>query len=333
MNPHTKLPYNSDNPYFYCLPPQNIPDKFTTIRDIFRFLQPGLIPSASFGEKLNLFNVNYNKIYKSIIELIPNKWIHMLKTETSQQSSLKAFCFNYKGFKKIKNFQKLSNKEIYFTLQNNNENLHRPFKFISWTNHIDRHPVFKPKDWDKMFTNWFKKCSDGCIFSILYKLLHFSLPLCPAIQQMGNTPTILCPRCRENEESHPHFIFHCQLLQTTLNFINRLINENYQFQTPYQISITDILMNLSYKTYEDVRLEILPTLIKVFLRHLSFCRRKAFYEDGDNKINELDKYKGNLISRFKTLKDKAIEFGSTKFFLKKWRLLLDKNESLNIEFS
>ena len=41
LNPHTTLPYNSDNPYFYCLPPQNISDKFTTIRDIFRFLQPG----------------------------------------------------------------------------------------------------------------------------------------------------------------------------------------------------------------------------------------------------------------------------------------------------
>ena len=78
--------------------------------------------------------------------MIPNKWIHMLKTETSQQSLLKAFCFNYTGFKKIKNFQKLSNKEIYFTLHNNNENLNRPFKFILWTNHIDRHPLFNLKD-------------------------------------------------------------------------------------------------------------------------------------------------------------------------------------------
>ena len=34
LNPHTKLHYNSDNSYFYCLPPQNISDKFTTIRDI-----------------------------------------------------------------------------------------------------------------------------------------------------------------------------------------------------------------------------------------------------------------------------------------------------------
>ena len=84
LNPHTKLPYNSDNPYFYCLPPQNISDKFSTIRDICRFLRPGLLPSATFGEKLNLPNVNHNKIYKPIIDLIPNNWLHTLKTETSQ---------------------------------------------------------------------------------------------------------------------------------------------------------------------------------------------------------------------------------------------------------
>ena len=76
-------------------------------------------------------------------------------------------------------------------------------------------------------------------------------------------------------------------------------------------------MVLYYKTHEDVRLEILPTLIEVFLRRLSFCRRKAFYEDEYNKINELDNYKGNLISRFKTLKDKTIELGSKKILFKK----------------
>ena len=86
LNLHTKLHYNSDNPYFYCLPPQNISNKFTTIRDICRFSQPGLIPSVPFAEKLNLPNVNHNKICESIIKLIPNNWIHILKTEISQQS-------------------------------------------------------------------------------------------------------------------------------------------------------------------------------------------------------------------------------------------------------
>ena len=39
LNPHTKLDFNSDNPYFYCIPPKNISDKFTTIRETCRFLQ------------------------------------------------------------------------------------------------------------------------------------------------------------------------------------------------------------------------------------------------------------------------------------------------------
>ena len=140
---------------------------------------------------------------------------------------------------------------------------------------------------------------------------------------MGNTPNSLCPRCNESEKSHPHFIFHCKLSQTTLNFITRLINLNYKFQSPYQINITDILMGLYNNTHENIKLEIFPILIEVFLRHLSFCRRKAFYKDGYNKINGLDNYKGNLSSRFKTCKDKAIELGSEKSFLKKWELLLD----------
>ena len=91
-------------------------------------------------------------------------------------------------------------------------------------------------------------------------------------------------------------------------------------------------MGNSSHSHDGVKLEILPILIKVFLRHLYFCRRKTFYEDDYHKINELNNYKGNIISRFKTLRDKAMELGSKESFLKKWKLLLDRKESLNIEF-
>ena len=84
--------------------------------------------------------------------------------------------------------------------------------------------------------------------------------------------------------------------------------------------------------HDGVKLEILPTLIEVFLRHLYFCQRKVFYEDDYSKINELTNYKGNLISGFKSHKDKAIELGSKESLLKKWKLLLDRKESLNIQF-
>ena len=62
----------------------------------------------SFEEKLSLPNANYNRIYKSIVELIPNDWIQLFKTKTSQQSLLKVFNLTteaQKKFKIFKNFQ------------------------------------------------------------------------------------------------------------------------------------------------------------------------------------------------------------------------------------
>ena len=332
LNPHTKMDLNSANPYFFSIPPKNIIDKFTIIRDICRFLQPGFISSRSFEEKLNLPNANSNQIYRSIVELIAKNWIQLLKNKTSQESLLKVFFFNNRGSRKVKNFLKLSNKDIYYTVLNNNKEYNRPFKFISWQNHIQENCVLSPDIWGKTFTDWFKNCSDGYIFSIWYKLIHFSLPLNPAIHRMGNSHTTVCPRCKENDETHPHCLFQCKLSQATLNFINELINRNYTFQSPFKTSIRDILMGNSSHSHGGVKLEILPVLIEVFLRHRYFCRRKASYEVGCHKINEPNNYKGNLISRFKTLRDKAMELGSKESLLKKWKLLLDRKESLNIQF-
>ena len=114
---------------------------------------------------------------------------------------------------------------------------------------------------------------------------------------MGNTPSALCPRCNESEESHPHFIFHCKLSQTTLKFINRLINRNYKFQSPYKINITDVLMGSFDKTHEDEKLEIFPTLIEVFIRPQLF---KSFEFGNGRRISD----ENLLILEFKYLQNK-----------------------------
>ena len=44
---------------------------------------------------------------------------------------------------------------------------------------------------------------DSYIFSILYKLIHFSLPLNPAIHRMGNKSNILCPECKKQKGLNP----------------------------------------------------------------------------------------------------------------------------------
>ena len=59
-------------------------------------------------------------IYKITLGSIPSDWKHLLRTETSQKSFIKTFCYNNKVTNKVtKRLPKLSNKEIYFTLLSN----------------------------------------------------------------------------------------------------------------------------------------------------------------------------------------------------------------------
>ena len=80
------------------------------------------------------------------------------------------------------------------------------------------------------------------IYSIWYKRIHFSLLLNPPIQRMGNTPNILHPRCMEQDESHPHFIFYCKLSKVTEDCISELIKLNYSFDLPFKFSLKTIKM-------------------------------------------------------------------------------------------
>ena len=59
---------------------------------------------------------------------------------------------------------------------------------------------------------------------------------------MGNTPNVLCPRCREQDESHSHFLFYCKLSKVTLDYISELINLNYSFNIVFKYSLKTIIM-------------------------------------------------------------------------------------------
>ena len=58
VNSYTKLEFSSDNPCFYCTGPKIFQP--TIITSLCRLLQPSLISSMTFEEKLGLFNVNHN---------------------------------------------------------------------------------------------------------------------------------------------------------------------------------------------------------------------------------------------------------------------------------
>ena len=86
--------------------------------------------------------------------LIPNDWKHLLRTEISQKSLLKIFYYNNKVTRKVKNFQKLSNTEIYLSLQSNSAKYNKPFKFISWPNFLEGHHILSPNIRSKTFSGW-----------------------------------------------------------------------------------------------------------------------------------------------------------------------------------
>ena len=71
-------------------------------------------------------------------------------------------------------------------------------------------------------------------------------------------------------------------------------------------------MATSSRYHNGVKIEILQTLIGVFLTRVNFCRRKAFYWDGYDKTSELSNFKGNLVSHLNKLKDMSVELGSKK---------------------
>ena len=53
----------------------------------------------------------------------------------------------------------------------------------------------------------------------MYKLIHFSLSLNPAIHRMGNPPNILYFGCNKQEESQPWFVTNKKSLNPNLYFI------------------------------------------------------------------------------------------------------------------
>ena len=103
---------------------------------------------------------------------------------------------------------------------------------------------------------------DSCLFSIRNKLIHFSLPLNPAIHWMGIPPNILCPRCRKQEESHPILYFIVSFSKLLWDIISELINLKYTFNIPFKITLKTIQVgtSFSFQFHDGAQLNILPTL-------------------------------------------------------------------------
>ena len=120
---------------------------------------------------------------------------------------------------------------------------------------------------------------DSYIFSILYKLIHFSFPLNPEIHRMGSAPNILCPRYKEQKESQPFFIFYCKFSKITLDFISEPISLKYAVDIPFKITRKTMIMGTSSDFDNGIQLNILLTLsLEILL--LSLAQKKPLRRPG-----------------------------------------------------
>ena len=149
----------------------------------------------------------------------PNDWKHLLKTEISQKSFSKIFCYVNKATRKVKDFQNSPIKK--FTSLFNLIVLITTNLSNAFHGHTSlRQTIFSVLMSREKFllTDLRNALIDSYILSILYKFIHFFLLNC-AIHRMGNTPDILRLRCKGKKESQAYFIFSSsfpKLLQTSL---------------------------------------------------------------------------------------------------------------------
>ena len=84
-------------------------------------------------------------------------------------------------------------------------------------------------------------------------------------------------------------------------------------------------MGISSQSHNGIHLKILPTLLEGFLRHLSYCCRKAF----NKAYNKINKFSLNSTSS-KILLINQIKKDT---FLRTCKSLLNYNRSLNMQFN
>ena len=134
---------------------------------------------------------------------------------------------------------------------------------------------------------------DSYIFSILHKVIEFSLPLNPAIHRMDNAPNILCLGCEKQKEPWTLIYILLQAFQNVSRILtSELLINLKQANTPFRITLKTIIMETSSQFHDGALLKMYP----------------------------------NLAHRCYTLLDWAQET-----FVKTWSSLLNNNGNLNVE--
>ena len=118
--------------------------------------------------------------------------------------------------------------------------------------------------------------------SILYKRIHFSLPLNPEIHRMGkqHAKYSLSQMQRTKRVSTLFYIL-LQAFENYSNFISELINLKYAFNITFKITQIKIpIMGTSSQFHDSVQLNILPSLSSADIKLLNWDQERLLLRPG-----------------------------------------------------
>ena len=305
---------------------------FRVVGDICKKTAPGFI---SLEE---LLRSNANKVVRyspqrndliELIRLIPQKWKQKIETgcATTENSKVK-IKHRTPGEKWIvAEVIALKCKDFYNTIHfRKMAPMYQNRKYLQWQ--MNDCNQLSHKQWNKLFTNLYKKTKQKESFDVRYRFLHFAQPTAIKLNEIRQGYTdMTCPRCGEKEETHEHWLFSCPSSQNILTYLKTIIQKVY-IQCALPSNATDFLLTPLLQDYD--KLPITHELYEIYFIYIRNLRKDATYGTLPSRKKQLLNFQDNIRDRLNFLYQAAVSNGNLEQFLETWKKLISRNGKINI---
>jgi len=112
-------------------------------------------------------------------------------------------------------------------------------KYYDWHN---THNQLDKKQWEKIFTNLYKKTKQKQAFDVQYRFLHFAQPTAEKLKQINrHLKDMICPRCENANENEKHWLFSCVSSQNLAIYVLNILEFVYWTDGNFDNTVEDIL--------------------------------------------------------------------------------------------
>ena len=215
-NPFMPHKPTRQNP-FPKLPTPDTNTETITIGDICKQFVPGYMSHTA----LDMTEDDLRKITSRI----PPDWNRLIQTTPQAYNPQLYSPTIYLTGDKETNIQKLTSKQAYLTIHENNHPTEKTYR--NWerkTGHLG------DKTWRTIFTQIQKNHRNRLASDIKYQIIHHTLPTRSYLHTKNPQIPPTCPRCQWPDEDFDHWLFECPLSQRAREKVVKILHTYYRKQ-------------------------------------------------------------------------------------------------------